>query len=331
MQQKQPTRHREIDELKAIGIFFIILVHSIQQTAQTSFSAKLANISQFAVPVFVFCSCLLYAKISSKYTSSTLVYVARRVWRLLKPYYIFLIFYLPLTGVITLKNIDIKHGVSLLLVWAPTNEPDWAVLLFIYVSCLALLARYLYHRVRPVFWVYVAAAVASASLLLQHTYPFGFRSIMWLPWSLVVIFGFFVKKYEDRRWLYPAILIIPAVVFFGSYLILHQAGQPLSFYANKYPPNLYFLSYGILISSMFYIASREGFFAIIPRQIVAFFSTNSYSLFFAHFILILLFVKCGNIKIFSWWQFFFIIITLSVCTQLAMNKAMKAFSSSSRY
>ncbi len=325
------NRYREIDELKAIGIFFIILVHSIQQTAQTTLSTSIANISQFAVPVFVFCSCLLYAKISSKYTSSTPVYVARRVWRLLKPYYIFLIFYLPLTGVLTLKSIDIKHAISLLLVWAPTNEPDWAVLLFIYISCLALLVRYLYHRARPVFWLYVAAAVASAGFLLQHTYPFGFRSIMWLPWSLVVIFGFFVKKYEDRRWLYLVILIVPAVVFYTSYFILNQAGQPLNFYANKYPPNLYFLSYGILASSIFYIASRVGFFSIIPRQIVAFFSINSYSIYFVHFILILLFVKYGNIKIFSWWQFFFIIITLSVCTQLAMNKAMKAFSSSSRY
>lgn len=317
------NRYREIDELKAIGIFFIILVHSIQQTARTSFSAKLANISQFAVPVFVFCSCLLYAKISGKYASSTLIYVARRVWRLLKPYYIFLIFYLPLTGVLTLKSIDIKHAISLLLVWAPTNEPDWAVLLFIYVSCLTLLARYLYHRARPVFWLYVAAAIASAGFLLQHTYPFGFRSIMWLSWSLVVLFGFFVKKYEDRRWLYPVILIIPAIVFFGSYLILNQAGQPLSFYANKYPPNLYFLSYGVLASAVFYIASRVGFFSIIPRQIVAFFSINSYSIYFVHFILILLFVKYGNIKIFSWWQFFFVIITLTVVVQLGINSTIK--------
>ncbi len=319
------NRYREIDELKAIGIFFIILVHSIQQTAQTAFSTSLANISQFAVPVFVFCSCLLYAKISNKYTSSTLVYVARRVWRLLRPYYIFLIFYIPLTGVLTLKNIDIKHAVSLLLVWAPTNEPDWAVLLFIYVSCLALVVRYLYHRVRPAFWLYVGAAIASAGPLLQYTYPFGFRSIMWLPWSLVVLFGFFVKKYEDRRWLYPIILIVPVVVFFGSYLTLSQAGRQLSFYANKYPPNLYFLSYGILASSMFYIASKWGIFTIIPRSIINFLSTNSYSIYFVHFIFILLFVKYGSVKMFAWWQFFVIILGLTVVAQLTLLRASKIF------
>lgn len=319
------NRHREIDELKAIGIFFIILVHSIQQTTQTALSTSLANISQFAVPVFVFCSCLLYAKISSKYTSSTPIYIARRIWRLLRPYYIFLIFYFPLTGVVTLKNIGIKHAMSLLLVWAPTNEPDWAVLLFIYVSCIALLARYLYHHARPVFWVYVGAAVAASGLLLHYRYPFGFRSIMWLPWSLVAMHGFFVKKYEDKYWLYPAILIVPVVVFFTSYLILSQTGQPLSFYANKYPPNLYFLSYGILASSVFYIASRVGVFTIIPRRIIKFFSVNSYSIYFVHFILILLFVKYGNIKMFAWWQFFIIILSTTAILQLSLLRVSKIF------
>ena len=99
------------------------------------------------------------------------------------------------------------------------------------------------------------------------------------------------------------------------------------FVNNKYPPNLYHLSYGVTMTFLLYLIFQNITFPGVVKKIIQFFSFNSYSIFFIHFLLIKILRDQFDIGKFGWLGFLFIILALTVVVQLFANKLRQFVSS----
>lgn len=214
--------------------------------------------SEFAVVVFIFCSCYVVFK---KYLSEHLPvfnYVKKRLVRLLKPYYIFLIFFLLLVYLGEPHKITALYLVKSLLVIGGVDI-NWLVLLFLIFSILVPVILTLYKRKKWLFYVFMFIALFSSVFFIKNKLPLDYRITMFLPWSLIIIFGLYFVKYERRKWFINLGLVFSFVVFFLLHVVVNDFHLSLVMYANKYPPNLYHLSYGIFSVFVLYFISSLRF------------------------------------------------------------------------
>ena len=92
--------------------------------------------------------------------------------------------------------------------------------------------------------------------------PINYRVIMWLHWSSLAFFTiFFLKNEKNWKKLFLTATVF-IVIFFILRLVEIKIGHNLSQYANKYPPTLYHLSYGIFSTIVIFWLSKKIFFLI---------------------------------------------------------------------
>lgn len=312
-------RNKTIDILRGLGILAILLIHTTAWYTQNKAAYFIWNWGQFAVPAFVFCSTYLFFVKKEKYEQEGFLnYSLNRLKRLLSPYYFFLIFFYL---IYVLKDATKIHWQSILMnvtLTTPGNELNWAVLLFVYLTILMFPLIELWGRARPIFILYAALSLTSSFLFLAYRWPFNYKLIMWLPWSLVILFSWYFARYEKRKFFYPLTLLGTGLLFVSLYLLKDAFVNSFEFFKNKYPPNLYYLSYGMFSITVIYSLAIRGLFDVLNKPI-QFLSTNSYSIFFIHLWLIIALSEFMNIQRLTWWVFFLIILVLTLFAQFVLN------------
>ena len=259
----------------------MILIHVTAWHKADVIAFNLWNISQFAVQVFIFCSgYLFFLKEQRRESVFSVKYFAKRATRLLIPYYVFLAFYLPLEIVESPKRFSLNYIFKSLTL---TGGPDlnWIILLFLSLALLMPLLLFLLRKHRFLFFIYLLAATLSSVLFLQLKTD-NYKLVMWLPWSLMILASWLFVKFHNRiTSAYLALSSIATTIILSAYLL--STNYSLLFIDNKYPPNLYYLLYGVAwISGLWFVLS----FIDLKKKawnIVRFFSINSYSIFFIHF------------------------------------------------
>jgi hypothetical protein len=129
-------RNETIDVLRGVSLLAVIFIHCLAYYLSDNVAHTLWNYSQFAVQVFVFCSgYLFFKKFIGTNTQPSFNYLFSRIKRLLVPYYIFLVTFIPIiyltqrkkiTFTFLLENILVKDGIDI----------NWLVLLFIQFAAL---------------------------------------------------------------------------------------------------------------------------------------------------------------------------------------------------
>lgn len=294
----------------------MILIHVTAWHTSDPLAFRLGDISQFAVQVFIFCSgFLFFLKEQGRETVFSLKYFWKRVTRLLIPYYIFLVFYLPLEIVESPQKKSLNYVFKSLTL---TGGPDlnWIVLLFL---CLAVLMPFLIfllrkHRLFFYSYLFIATLSSLAFLGLRVT---GYKIIMWLPWSLMILTSWLFVKFHNRiTSAYLAISCTVTTLLLSFYLSVQN--HSLLIIDNKYPPNLYYLLYGVAwISGLWFMLS---FMDLKKKRwdIVRFFSVHSYSIFFTHF-WIFTFMRVVLKLDIHWGYLFAIVIASSVLVQKGIS------------
>ncbi len=313
-------RLHHIDMLRGIAMFVMILIHTNAYFLWNNTAKLLWNMSQFAVPVFIFCSSYLYFYKNPVFNSihEVFMYIKRRFVRLLQPYYVFAIVF---TGVIYLKepakittsyifqNIFVIGGIDI----------NWLVFLFLVFAFITPLLSYSLQKNRPLFYFFVFCSFLSSILFIFYKLPFNYRYVMWLPWSIVLIVGYSVVQNEKRRWFFPALGIFSFGVFIALRTIQVFLNHSLIMYDNKYPPNLYHLSYGIFsLVLLHWLVSRKIFHDGLIHSFFSFLSKNSYSLYFIHYTVLFILALFFKFK-FTWVGFFVVVLIFSICTQIILN------------
>ena len=315
-------RHEEIDIMRGLSIIAMIAIHTAAYYPNNPSIYALWDTLEFAVPIFVFCSAYLFFRQEyHHHIGHTFGYFKKRVIRLLVPYYTFLLFYIPLLLYSDPKKVTQKFVTDNIFLTGGLDF-NWMVLLFLLLSFLMPVLMYLFNKKRLLFVLYVVLSAASSILFLFYYPNDYYRLVMVIPWSLLIIFSWVFANYENK---YQTIVILfswSLVVFAITRGIVDiREGGSIIHYQNKYPPNLYHLSYGFIsIVGLYYVSyilkKSHGF----VRSLIAFFSKYSYSIYFIHiavihYITVMRKVGSGDQP---FYLFFFEVLALTAVVQLAI-------------
>lgn len=323
MQQRNQT----IDSLRGISIIAMIMLHTnVFYLSQGGWVSFFWNWLQFAVPIFVFCSAYIFwQKPLSFEWSNIFSHIKKRVTRLLVPYYIFLLIFLPISFIRAPKNFNFTYIFKSLTLTGGIDI-NWLVLLFFIFIFLQIIISWLLIRHRCWFYLYTVIVFISAVLLLFIRPKFDYKLIMWLPWSLITIFAYYFVKYEKDNKRMIGNIFLATTLFVISYQLLMIWSHSLRFFNNKYPPNLYILSYGILSIAVLFLIFKfiNSRFKTITN-ILSFYSLYSYEIFFIQYIVIyLLNTYLKTIK-YSPIGFFIVVLSITTITQITLNRLRKIY------
>lgn len=311
-------RNTFIDFLRGLAIIVMILIHTTSFFPSDKLATSIWNWSQFAVPVFVFCSGYLFFKKQFQHKQYILLYVKKRIPRFLIPYYIFLPFFLLavfflnsklITGKYILQSIFIIGGVDI----------NWLVLLFLYFTFLLPLIVLLYQRYKVGFWFFFLISAGSSIVFLFYHPPVSYKLIMWIPWTTILFFSFWYMRFEQHKKARILLLSGLLLVYIISYYIQTIFHHDLVLRNNKYPPNIYFLSYGMVCIVLLSFILPYFFKNKRVSLILHFFSFYSYQIYFLHYVLLTVFSFQIAKYHLNWVTFSLIVLSTTVLTQLLWN------------
>lgn len=313
-------RYPEIDMLRGIAILAMILIHTCYYFLTNKTALFIWNWSQFAVPVFIFCSAYLFFQ---KPRTLSIAYLKKRLIRLIKPYYIFLLFFIPIFFIINPGISKLKYIIQSAFLTGGVDI-NWLVLLFVYLTILFPLLNLSFNKNRLLFLIYSVLALSSSIFFIFFKFPFSYKYILWLPWSVIPIFTLFFVLYEKRKNFVLILILLSGIAFAATYYLEFRSNHNLGMYENKYPPTTYFLSYGMLMISVIYIFSKILIKNTILTKIISFFSFYSYSIYFIHYTVLI--VLATQLKNFPNWSLFFVtVLTITILTQIGINKLTKTY------
>jgi len=314
------NRNQTLDLLRGIGIIIMVITHCFSYYLKNKFVFFLWDWSHFVVVTFVFVSGYLFFKKSQQITGGFFNYFKKRIWRLLAPYYIFLIFMLGVIWFFEPKNITLSFILQNLTLTGGIDI-NWLTILFIYFVFINPLILYLSQK-KWAFYLYFLLSLGAAILFLFYYPNPQYKLVMWLPWSLVSFFSYYFIKNEGKKQFFLFTSIVGLAVFLRLRFFLGTFNHTLVLQYNKYPPNLYYLSYGITcVTILYYFFSKINFWPPLKNGI-NFFSRYSYEIFFSHWFVLYVISKLFAYWNWQWWQFTGVVFIASVITQLAINKVV---------
>ncbi len=307
----------EIDILRGLAILVMIFLHTSVYFLTTSLIKGFWNYGHFAVPVFIFCSAYLFFDKSKAFNFP---YLLKRFWRLLYPYYIFALFYFFAVYLREPGKLNLKYILNSTFVIGGIDI-SWLVLLFLQLTFVMPFVLFLWKKKKAGFWVYVFISILSSVLLTLLKWPYDYRFIMWLQYSIVIIYTMFFVFYKDKKWFLATSFILPGLIFIILRIVESGIGHSLNLFDNKYPPNLYYIAFGIFSTAVLFSLAKKGIFSFFPvKDIFLFLSKYSYSIFFIHYLLLYIFVGLMGVFQFNLLIFFLSIFFLSLTLQLILNK-----------
>lgn len=301
----------------------MMAIHSTGGSSQ-GLSFIIWDFFQWAVPVFLFCSSYLFFNQTRKFKfKDVFPYFKKRAVRLFVPYYIFLSIFFLLSFFYAKENLT-RYFLKASLLLTGGISYNWLVLVIAYLSILMPVIFLIKKRSKPMYYLYFIISLASSIYFIFHS--FDYRTIMWLPWSVLIYFSiFFLENRRSHRkiflmWIFSLILFL--IIRYAEFKIGHNTSQ----FANKYPPNLYHLSFGFFwIITLNWLSQKKAFNVFRFDRFLSFLSINSYTLFFIH---ILVISMIGWLHLFSSSKilFFGIVVIFSSLIQLGLNSGQKLLS-----
>lgn len=320
-------RLSEIDDIRGISIILMIMIHTNVYFLSNKISYLSLELSQFAVVAFIFCSAyLFYLKQQVYGWGEFFSHLIKRIKRLVIPYYWFFGVYYIFLLIKDAKKVTFSYVIQNIFVIGGLDF-NWLVLLFIELAILMPLISYLFEKKRIFFYVYTGAAFLSSLIFLKYTPLPYYRFVMWLPWSVILIYTYLFNKLREKKLLFLGVTILCfALYYILPPLVLKPLGRSLFMYDNKYPPNLYHLAYGIGCVNVLYMLSQWKLFSNYILQIILnFFSLYSYTIFFIHILVIFVVTVFFHFN-FNWVTFFLGVTGITILTQLIYNGVVHLFS-----
>ncbi len=297
----------------------MIAIHTLAYFLSNRFYHSLWNYSNFVVQMFLFSSAYLFF---IRESSGKFSYIVKRVWRLIAPYYLFLLAYFGLLLAFEPKKITAPFIVKNLLLVGGVDI-NWLVILFLYMAVLMPLIGILTTKNKWLVHLIFFISVISATVLLFIKSPLPYKILMWLPWLTIPMITYYFTRAEKNKSTPFIMTFLSFLIFLGTAKVIALRQTSPIFFNNKYPPNIYFLSYGVA-----WIGVLLVLFQSIKNQkritdIFNFFSKYSYSLFFIHYLVIYLVSKTIPYTKLGWPFFFLLVLFSSVIVQLLLNIAYR--------
>lgn len=284
-------RFSYIDLVRATSIVGVMIIHTLSFHLSSPIALFFWNSLQFVVAAFVFSSGYVHAHYFEKLISfkSVFLWYKKRAIRMLMPFYIyffvhfilFLIFPSIFTHFGMHKSINFIAGSIFLYGGMNTN---WLPLLFLEMTILTPIFFFLYRK-GMMRW-YITLAIIFLIIHTIFLFPYNtYKLTMWIPWSLIFIVGLFsfIFKSESYKKFFLFASVMGGIIFLILFPVWQHLLRSVNFSDNKYPPNLYYLSFALSGTGILFLLSKK-LVMYIPKWVYMYVSQKSYSLFFIHFI-----------------------------------------------
>lgn len=294
---EKKKRYYVIDFLRAISIIGIFAIHTFSYNLNSSFNQFIWNYLQFVVQILVFCSGYVIVSIYGNNLNGRNIFgwYKKRFFRLLFPYYLFLLIYY--FSVYFLPHIftGLDMGKSFLFliksfVFIGGPNLSWFPLLFLELTVITPFLLSISRVKRNLYLYATAAALITLWITFDRSSASYYRWIMWIPWSLVYITPLFLTEENTQRaQKFKDVLL--GLIFFTLFLLLYFFNlfgkSSLNLINHKYPPDFFYLFYGyFFIFFLLFLAKQSFFENKIIKNTYVYLSKRSYSLFFIHFIVL---------------------------------------------
>lgn len=269
-----------IDFLKFIGLTCIIIAH-------VGSPDLVLMIRCFDVPLMVIISALLAQSSIKKYGkdfNSIKKYFIARIKRLVIPTWIFLVIYFIIRFIFTKELLSFKYYVASFLLTRYGVGYVWIILIYLYCALLIPLFRKIGYSAKNMMIILVIYAVYELiyyfkigidNKLLDTTVfyiiPYGVLSYIGYNFSLI-------SKNKKNVYFYVNLFLF----FIIGYIYYVKTGTIQYAFVDKYPPRIYFLSYGLTVSLGLLILCKKYDLKLYKNSIIQFISKHSLWIYLWH-------------------------------------------------
>jgi fucose 4-O-acetylase-like acetyltransferase len=289
---KPSIRHFHIDVIRGTGILLMILTHVLSWHFGSKALFATWNAIHLVVVGLVFCSAYLYAKANAdEKVQHKARWFIKRVLRLYIPFILYLAIHYTLWYLFPswVRGYGIQRSIPFVLSSLTLTggvDIGWLTTLFVQLAILSPFLLFVSRNPKKrnaliIFLLLYSTITAFFRIPMEYT-----RLTGWIPWSLITILGFMYSDVEKKSRA-QKILIGSVVFFVAFYVMLTLFDKSLLFTNHKYPPDLYYLSYGTMYTFCILV-----FFQYIQKiaskfqRFITFVSRQSYTIFFVHIIVL---------------------------------------------
>lgn len=319
-------RDTSIDLLRFIGLTLIILAH-IGLSRSTS---VLFQLRSFDVPLMVFTSGLAF---SGKNIGKYLPFLWKRTLRLIVPVYIFVTIYILLNpllsswGLVKEYSADIIAGTYMLRL-NPSIGYVWIIRVFLIMM---LVTPLLVRIDKSIKSEWKCLGVVLVLLAMQHIMVQIFHLIRpnwfvqdWLlyifGYSAVFLWGLLARRASSRM-LYITIAVMAFAMVAYAFQMHSQYGTWMRLQATKYPPRLYFLLWGMLMSGLLWISSAQ-WTRVLNNKLFTFIGRNTIWIYLWHIPFVNIVVKGPFDGWHPIWKYIFVYVA-AVCIYIIQYRLVK--------
>ena len=278
-----------IDFLKFIGLTGIIIAH----VNPPSWVFMLRN---FDVPLMVILSSILASRSFAKYSkskASAVNYYISRVKRLVIPTWIFLVFYFLYIFIVTGQRASINYYIDSFLLTRYGIGYVWIILIYLY-SAMMIPA---FAKLKLSLKGFIIVSAAYILYEVAYYYKLGLNGSGFIkdfidttfyyiiPYGVLTYLGYNYFKMKNRTKLIIAlvsfIVFISLVVYYWSALGSFQLVQ-----IAKYPPRIYYMSYGIGCSFALLVLCEKKNLKLYENRIIRYISSHSMWIYLWHILIL---------------------------------------------
>lgn len=279
-------RDPSIDLMRFIGLTMIILAH-IGLSRSTSLLFQLRS---FDVPLMVFTSGLAF---SGRSTGPYLPFISKRTLRLVLPVYIFVTVYILLNpllsdwGLVAEYSEKVIKGTYMLRL-NPSIGYVWIIRVFLIVMLMTPALIAIDKRIKSDWACFgiiaMLLAVQQTLVLWLHPMKLGWFIEDWalyvFGYSAIFLFGLRMRRASVRSASVILSLMAVGMVVYALHMY-SEFGTVMRLQASKYPPALYFLLWGALISGVLWITS-EWWTPLLDNRLFTFIGQNTIWIYLWH-------------------------------------------------
>jgi len=296
----QKQRFDDIDFLRAIAIIAVVITHVLSYNLGTNLINVVWNYLHFIVPILIFCSGYVTYRVysSTVWTFPTLIaWYRKRIVRLALPYYIIILLHYALWFAFpsVFSGYGIQKNINFFVrsIFFIGVDYGWLPMLFLELMLITPLYLALYKH--KTYKTITLAILGLSSVVLFFTHlPLDYRIIMWLPWSFILFLSFILANYHmNTKSILPKNIIyimgatVSLMIFLFIDSLLSYQSRQATLTVHKYPPDIFYLTYGIGLGSALLLLENVAYrYIAFLRSILWWLSKYSYELFFAHYLVI---------------------------------------------
>ena len=308
-----------IDFLKALGLAGIIVAH----VQAPDWAIMIRN---FDVPLMVIISSYLAAHSYDKYAGSikeTIKYLWLRFKRLVFPTWIFLLLYFGLQAILDHGFYDSEYYAYSFALTRYGISFVWVILIYLYSALLVPVFKKI--GTSKVAILILAGLYIVYELCYYHGIGVDNKIIdttfyYIIPYGILTFLGYNYRRMSERtkRWIIVWSGILFAVL--AVYFTLINGGVFQIVQIAKYPPRIYYLSFGVFVSFLLMTVLEKYDLRLFKNKIIGFISAHSMWIYLWHILVIFVYEKLHLPE--NWVLKYIVVFTGAVVVTLVVNKIL---------